>query len=320
MAVNRSTIPSRSFRGTKSCPAPTRSPPHAAPPTQGQDILCRSSRTASAPTRSYWDLPFNNWNYSYTTVAVDRFGFSTLTWDRVGVAESTHGDPIQEIQAPLELAVLSELTSRARDVNLANGQNFNKIVHVGHSLGSALSYVLAHGEPSATDGIVLQAFALNGTFFADFLFALDLIPASTMNPSYAAGYLASGNPSAFQTSFFRPGMFDPDMLSYAYTHGQPGAVDEFLTIGGLLSGPNDFSGPVMVVTGERDLPFCGGDCYATGDPNVHSIPDAVKAVFPKASKFNATVVPGGGHALNMEYGHDVMFQQMNDFLAQSGLG
>ena len=29
--------------------------------------------------RSYWDLPFNNYNYSYTNVAVDQYGYSTLS-------------------------------------------------------------------------------------------------------------------------------------------------------------------------------------------------------------------------------------------------
>ena len=50
--------------------------------------------------KSYWDLPFKNFNYSYVSVAVDQYGYSTLAWDRLGIGVSSHGDPLAEIQAP----------------------------------------------------------------------------------------------------------------------------------------------------------------------------------------------------------------------------
>lgn len=45
----------------------------------------------------------------------------------------------------------------------------------------------------------------------------------------------------------------------------------------------------------RDLPFCGGNCEIV-DP---TLPAQVTGLFPNASKFEAVVVPGGGHALNL---------------------
>lgn len=44
--------------------------------------------------------------------------------------------------------------------------------------------------------------------------------------------------------------------------GQPVTIGELLTIGGGTSGMNPTKAPVLIITGERDLPFCGGDCLA----------------------------------------------------------
>ena len=89
-----------------------------------------------------------------------------------------------------------------------------------------------------------------------------------------------------------------------------------------MYGISQFPGPVMVVTGERDLPFCGGDCYVTGEPSVSSvssIPATAKDFLPKAKNVNITIVPGGGHALNLECGHANVYHVMNDFLGNNGL-
>lgn len=45
----------------------------------------------------------------------------------------------------------------------------------------------------------------------------------------------------------------------------------------------------------RDLPFCGGNCE-TAEP---SLPAQVGDLFPSSSQFQAVVVPGAGHALNL---------------------
>jgi hypothetical protein len=85
--------------------------------------------------RSYWDLVFNNYNYSYVEIAVDQYGFSTLSWDKIGIANSSHGSPLSGIQAPLELAALTASTQHAKDNNWTYGNTPSKIVHVGHSFG-----------------------------------------------------------------------------------------------------------------------------------------------------------------------------------------
>ncbi len=93
---------------------------------------------------SYWDLPYKKCRYSYIDVAVDRYGFSTLSIDRLGVGSSSIADPLSVIQVPAELSAIYELTKMLRRGTLPNVPHaFSKIVHVGHSLGSILTYNLA---------------------------------------------------------------------------------------------------------------------------------------------------------------------------------
>ena len=271
--------------------------------------------------RSYWDLSFNNYNYSYTETAVDQYGFSTLSWDRLGIGMSQHGDPLSEIQAPLEQAALTALTQLFLSGSW-EGKKFDKVVHVGHSFGSELSYGLARDNPTLSNGLVLTGFSSNASFVPYFELGGNFVSVTTVPSAaslYVAGYLAAGDPSGVQTNFFAPGQFDPAILTLAYMTGQPVTIGELLTIEGEAAGVNTFAGPVLVITGERDIPYCGGDCLATGNPALASIPAASQQFLPNAAPFEAFIVPGAGHGLNLEYSHETTYQHINQFLVGYGL-
>ena len=81
---------------------------------------------------SYWDLSYNNFNYSYVDVATDTYKYCTLSYDRLGIGNSSHGEPLNEIQAFLEIAALAELTMMLRNGTFPGvNQTFGKITHVG---------------------------------------------------------------------------------------------------------------------------------------------------------------------------------------------
>ena len=85
-----------------------------------------------AHTNRYWDLSYNNFNYSYVNVATDKHKYCTLSYDRLGIGNSSHGDPLNEIQASLEVAVLAELTMMLRKGTFPGVKRaFKKVVHVG---------------------------------------------------------------------------------------------------------------------------------------------------------------------------------------------
>jgi pimeloyl-ACP methyl ester carboxylesterase len=65
----------------------------------------------------------------------------------------------------------------------AANRTFNKVVHVGHSFGSAQTYALANLYPNLTDGIVLTGFSMNGSFVNSF--AARKFPTGLPEPTFA---------------------------------------------------------------------------------------------------------------------------------------
>ncbi|KAI0889071.1 Alpha/Beta hydrolase protein [Annulohypoxylon maeteangense] len=268
--------------------------------------------------RSYWDFSFANHNYSYANAALAR-NYSVFFYDRLGLGGSSRGDPVTEIQTNLELAALYALTSKLRNAEVSGVPAYEKLVHVGHSYGSILSYALVQANPTGlSDGLVLTGFAQAATasYSAFFTFGGNYVVArnaSTSLVGYPAGYMASGDRTGVQTNFFAPNNFDPAVLQAAYESNQPVTVGEIMTLGSGATGNNTFGGPVLIITGERDIPFCGGNCDSTNPP----IPDQSGQYFTNTNNFDAIVVPKTGHSLNMEYTAATTYTSILDFLDQS---
>lgn len=194
-----------------------------------------------------------NRKYSYADAALAR-NYSVFFYDRLGLGESSHGEPVNEIQAAMEVQALRALTTKLRDTSVPGIKDtYAKVVHVGHSFGSVQSYALVAAYPELSDGVALSGFSQAlGDFVPYFLFAADFVEAAGASPAlaaYPAGYLASSDKSAVQSNFFAPGNFDPAVLDAAYTTGQPVTVGELMTIGTAAAGNNSYGGPVLVITG-----------------------------------------------------------------------
>lgn len=235
----------------------------------------------------YWDLSFNNYNYSYVNVATDHYGYCTLSFDRLGIGNSSHGEPLNEIQSYIEVAATAELTKMLRNGTFpAVNHTFDKVVHVGHSFGSAQTYALANLYPNITDGIVLTGFSMNSSFvgffaaggnfqqaylnqplrfsnftgmqaetllniyaepLSDYLAPLDL-STLPMPQTYVPGYLTSSDAEANKYLFLKPHYYDPAILQLAEKTKQPVTEGELLTLGSLVMMSN-YAGPVMVIDG-----------------------------------------------------------------------
>ena len=298
--------------------------------------------------RSYWDFPYDNTKYSYVNKAVDQ-GYSTLSYDRLGIGQSSHGDPISEIQIFLEIAALKELTQQVKAGGC--GPKFKKIVHVGHSFGSAITFALTNMYPTISDAIVLTGFSQVSSFFGLFALGGNFAPVKvipTLKDQYVEGYVAAKTSIGVQSNFFAPGDFDPKVLDVATKTGQPAAVGEILTLASAGS-TSDFGGPVLIITGgsshrvigpgrtflrfplgssslrfrlanfyiDRDIPFCGGDCKNTVliQNSAPNLIESSRPSFKAASVFNATIIPGAGHGLNLQYTAGITYKAILDFLA-----
>lgn len=251
---------------------------------------------------------------SYVAITTDRYGYATFSWDRLGTGESSHGDPIQEIQAPLEVDGLRALTLALREGNIEGVPQYNKIFHVGHSYGSTHTYALTAKYPGISDGITLTGFSQDGSYVSLFELAGNFVDVKTnpdLAPHYPHGYLTIGDPTGVQTNFFAPDAFDPKILDYTVSIGKPLTIGELLTFSGDTATNNTFGGPVLIVTGEHDVPFCGGDCYQ-GVADGSSIPSQAQRFFTNTTT-SSVVIPGSGHALNLEYSHPSTYQEINEF-------
>ncbi|KAI0159852.1 alpha/beta-hydrolase [Xylariaceae sp. FL1272] len=260
--------------------------------------------------QSYWDFPIHHHNYSYVNAALRR-NYSTFSYDRLGVGESSHGDPVNEIQASLQISALQALTVMLRNTSLPGiDTKYEKVVHVGHSFGSILTYATTAAFPSLSDGIVLTGWSLTVPYGKDFIYAGGATAANSFHAwkHYPDGYLVPGTERGTQSVFFAPGTFDPRVLKAAHEAREPSTIGETIATKALPV-ESQFEGPVLVVTGERDGPNCGGNCYSS----LPSIPASAKSSFKQASSFKAVIIPGAGHGLNLEYSWPTTYGTILDF-------
>ncbi|KAJ5307011.1 hypothetical protein N7508_006026 [Penicillium antarcticum] len=271
--------------------------------------------------KSYWDLPYENHNYSYVDHALSR-GYHTLAYDRLGLGKSSHGDAKSEIQSFLELEALAQLTRMVREGSMSDSciKQPSKIVHVGHSFGSAQTYGLTAKYPDLSDGIILTGFSMNASFMGMFISGANFVQArfnKHQESDYSAGYFTSGDITNNMYLYFAPGHFDMDILTYAEATKQPSTIGELLTVASMAP-ENNFGGPVYIINGDKDIPFCGGDCFATGGAAA-SIAAAAEPVFPSASCFSAYIQPNTGHGINLHHNATGAYQQIHNFLEAHGL-
>lgn len=311
----------------------------------------------------YWNIPFNGYNYSYVNTATNA-GYCTFSYDRLGIGNSSHAATpaatLNRLQSFLEVSALAEITRSFRNSSVPGINNtFSKVVHVGHSFGSAQTYALVNMYPTISDGIILTGFSMNASFVGLFaaggnfqlanlnqplrfsnisgtqiqalanIYAMPLldylapIDVTTLPPpqTYVNGYIISSDAAANEYQFLYPGQFDPSLLFYLETKAkQPVTAGELLTLGSLPM-MNNYAGPTMVFTGQYDLPYCGGDCLATGNASLASIPANVVANFPMvaASNFTTYIQPNTGHGLNAHYNATAGYMVMQQFFQSKGL-
>lgn len=287
---------------------------------------------------TYWNFPIMPQNYSYSMLAND-MGYSTFAIDRLGTGNSSH--PMSSVvQTATHVEIVRQLTMMLRNGSLTNTTH-DTIVHVGHSYGSAISNALVAQYPTISDGLVLTGYSAKAPGLSLFFAGSDLQIASQAYPDRFGsgmlkmvnstsgtttnvsknldnGYLITSNAAADQLLFFDTPYFDEAVLEAAERTKQTVTVAEGLTIGNSMA--PKFAGPVYVVTGSDDLPYCAGNCYAVNGTNLTSIPQDVSKLFPMSSKF-ATYIPlKTGHAVQL---HPTAMQtdmQIHKWLAMNGIG
>ncbi|KIX94158.1 uncharacterized protein Z520_10184 [Fonsecaea multimorphosa CBS 102226] len=272
--------------------------------------------------RSYWDfyLPSkpNDAQYSYVNSATGA-GYSTLSWNRLGITPSTVGNPFTEIQALVELEVLASFTTLARAGNISQVPVPQKVIHVGHSFGSELTASLASVAPDLTDGVVLTGYSALGNYVPLFVsntalhFANTNQPKRFPNSTYSSGFLTWPDQYGNQYSFFAYPYFDPAVLQFAEATKFPFTFGEFLTMSTLpVTAPN-FKGPVFYLASVEDLIFCASNCTGLFGPG-----SAAVQSFNGSSDVETYLQPNVGHGLNLHHNATGAYNVILDWANRHG--
>lgn len=161
--------------------------------------------------RSYWDFPYQPETYSYVRAA-NAAGFTTFNFDRVGLGGSSR--PLSsQITIPSNAHSIHQAIQHLRS-GAVDGVRYDRVLLVGHSLGSLISWYEAaeYGDVDAviTSGI-LHTF--DGPGVAKF--GMTLYPAA-FDPRFAGkiidpGYLTT-TPGTRAESFYHLPNADPEVI------------------------------------------------------------------------------------------------------------
>ena len=257
--------------------------------------------------RYYWDLPYQPDRYSYPRAANER-GYATLAIDRLGIGNSWHpASPL--ITYDSNASAVHQVIQAVRGGQL--GTRFEKVVLVGHSLGSVIAYREA-GSYSDVDAVVFTGAA----HLADAPNIVTKVRLNTIPAFLDPKFAGSGYDPGYQTT--KPGTrgvfyhlpntdreviaLDEELkqtftdleLDTAFTYEPASATKLAAT-----SPSKRIVVPTFTILGNEDPFFCKGttvaDCSSSAALTAYERP-----YFDPKAVVEAEVVPGAGHNLNLE--------------------
>jgi pimeloyl-ACP methyl ester carboxylesterase len=287
-------------------------------------ILCRPSRRGgtlqillhgATYSHIYWDFPYQPGRYSYVG-AMSCAGYATLNLDRLGIGASSH-PPADALTGTSEAYVTHQLVQLALSGGL-DGEAFERVVLVGHSLGAfiAVSEAGTYGDVS---GLVLSGNIHNDgdpATWDSFLSAL--VPAQQVSPRFANlpdGYFTTA-PRNRNFFYYLPGA-EPAVIAI------DDATRETLTFS--EADGDDMSAaihvPVFASVGKFDgFNGCVSSCGPGGPPPPPDGLAAEAAYFPNAPSFDVYVQPRAGHDQNLHVTAPDFYAAVRSWLASHGFG
>ena len=300
------------------------------PPQGSKKSLLQLASHGGGFDSRYWDAEVEPEKHSYVDAVLEE-GYSILTYDRIGSGQSSKPDAYTDVQAPAEVEVLRAITEIVRDGKLSsyasNSVNFDKIIHVGHSYGSFVTYAFSSLYSNLSDALILTGFIYNKEITAGRTTSMDVFYAPEEDPKLFAGsssgYIVPGTRSVIQSGFFSSrvnestgiGGFEPKMLDYAYSIRQPITAPQIgsgVTLIESVPTAPEYTGPVQFILGEFDFLICLGDCRNTYNTT------QVEAMYPKAKGVDIYFQPGTGHGMPFHNHARLGFKATFDWLAKNG--
>jgi pimeloyl-ACP methyl ester carboxylesterase len=258
----------------------------------------------------YWDWPAQPEHYSYVRWATER-GIATLNIDRIGSGSSSLPAGTENTIAA-QTEVLCQLLADVRR-GLADAEAFERVVLIGHSLGSVVSGCAAAHCGDDVDAVVLTGYlpvdhgeSVEGQFLEkEFVPAIEALP--HLRGLVDDDYLAS-NPATRQQFMFRLDAVDPEIL--AVDHDIRGATSRGELRGGWTAGNRVLraAAPTLSLVGQYDVlvqdPAIDKDSFESVE--------RIRGACPP--NFDFEVVPDTGHNLNLHRNAPATYERLNAWL------
>jgi pimeloyl-ACP methyl ester carboxylesterase len=260
--------------------------------------------------RAYWDFPYQPEKYSYVD-AMNGSGLATLNVDLLGVGDSAH-PPSLQITLPSQIAVVHQLVQALRAG--AFGQEFTKVVLVGHSLGTLLVTAVATAHPEDVDGLI--ATGISHGFDAGMP---SLLLEIATHPANSEGGRFSGLDSGYLTTlpgnrtrhFYHEPAADPAVIALDEATKETLSIGEIGTDAPSLVTSLGVQAPVLAALGEHDGLSCNVIvCSAPLSPW-----NQERLLYPNAASFQQLTVPDSAHDINLHPNAHVFYNRAAEWVS-----
>lgn len=263
------------------------------------------------------DVPENKYSYVYQASAA---GYATFRYDRLGTGASQKPqDGYNVVQGPTEVGILTTVARMVKNTNKIGGRKWSKTVLIGHSYGSVQSNAVSKANPELIDGLILTGYSSYSQGLPFYLLSTIYTQAKTVFPQRLGNspdsYLVTGTLYSGQENFAYPYYVTPAANKLQRETEQPVTQGSLFTIGS-LGGATQFTGPVQVITPEKDYIFA----LSAGVQNGQNLAEqTVKALYPQSKNGTGLVPANTGHGINFHSTAHGIYLDMLSFLKSNGL-
>lgn len=246
----------------------------------------------------YWDFPYQPDKYSYVRSA-NAAGYATLNISRLGHGASSH--PASGLITLASNAdSIHQVVQALRHGDL--GTQFTKVVLVGHSIGSLMSWVEA-GTYQDVDAVVATAATHQASLTGLAIDFTRYYPA-TLDPKFATSGLDLGYTTTIpgtRSAYYTAGNTDPEIIALDEQLKSTGTTSEQLTTlpDILFNESKNINVPALVVDGDQEPEFCNGigaaDCSSSA-----TLAAGERPFFGPNATVDALVVPNANHNIQLE--------------------
>lgn len=266
---------------------------------------------------NYWNfhgdgVPEQQYSYAYQAAAA---GYATFRYDRLGTGASQKPqDGYNVVQGPTEVGILTAVAKMVKNTNKVGNRKWGKTILIGHSYGSVQSNAVSQANPELIDGVILTGYSAYTMGLPFYLVSTVYTMAKSVFPNRLGNspdsYLVTGTDYSGQQNFAYPYYVTPAANKLQRETEQPVTQGSLFTIGN-LGGPTKFTGPVMVVTPDKDFIFA----LSAGIQNGMNLADqAVKMLYPMSKNGKGYVPANTGHGINFHATSNGIYKKMLSFI------